>query len=397
MYGTIVQVGSDVDGRERFLREWIDTSKNKGVVFYDATSVSTHSPNLEMAEWGYNRDDEKLPQLNYSLITARATGLPLCYRVVPGSIPDVSTLENTLEFLDDYGLKIDTLSLDRGYYSGNNMRSILNRGINVVVGAPWSSKQAQNILKVNRKKLDSPKRGFLHEGEVLRHLSVPWNVDMGRGEDPRIANAHLILNTNRRAEMAGRYEKAVLTVATMAAKETFTTLAEAKSWLFENGGRYIRCLGVKYDPDREEFIIMRKPNKISTATARMGYTLILSAGLDEVAEKPELLMDYYRGRDAVEKLFDSLKNEDGQHRLRTASDDSAQGRFFLGFISLILRAEMNRRAGASGLRKSWTLPTLLDELGKVKAATTKSGKRILLEVSKKQRELVAKLNLPKIK
>ena len=74
------------------------------------------------------------------------------------------------------------------------------------------------------------------------------------------------------------------------------------------------------------------------------YGLIAAAGSDtaaqeqffrgwiEVSGRPEALIHdissistRYRGRDRVEKLIDALKNEDGQHRLRTGNDHSAAG------------------------------------------------------------------------
>ena len=98
----------------------------------------------------------------------------------------------------------------------------------------------------------------------------------------------------------------------------------------------------------------------------------------------------------AEKLFDAFKTEHGQYRLRTASDDSVQGRFFLGFATLALRAELEKRMRAAGLHKTMTDAAVLDELGKAKALVTRRGNRILLEVSKKQRTLLAALKLPEL-
>ena len=96
----------------------------------------------------------------------------------------------------------------------------------------------------------------------------------------------------------------------------------------------------------------------------------------------------------AEKLFDAFKTEHGQYRLRTASDESVQGRFFLGFVTLVLRAELEKRMHAAGLHKSMTDAAVLDELGKAKALVTRQGSRILLEVSKRQRLLLEALNIP---
>jgi transposase len=79
---------------------------------------------------------------------------------------------------------------------------------------------------------------------------------------------------------------------------------------------------------------------------------------------------------------------------RLRSDDSVQGRFFLGFATLVLSAELERRMRAASLHKTMTDANVLDKLGKAKALVTRKGNRILLEVSKKQRELLAALKVP---
>ena len=108
------------------------------------------------------------------------------------------------------------------------------------------------------------------------------------------------------------------------------------------------------------------------------------------------VLENYRARDKVEKLYDCLKNEDGQHRLRAGNDRSAYGRFFLNFIALIIRSELDKRMRKSKLRNRMTTARLLDELGKIKSVTTASGKNILLEITKKQRELISSLEIKKI-
>ena len=60
---------------------------------YDVTSVSSYSKGIEDLEWGYNRDKEKLPQVNMGLYYGEECGLPLYYRVYPGSISDKAHLK----------------------------------------------------------------------------------------------------------------------------------------------------------------------------------------------------------------------------------------------------------------------------------------------------------------
>jgi hypothetical protein len=56
-------------------------------------------------------------EIRLIVVMDKVTGFPIYYRYVPGNIVDVSTLRTILSELSDYGLNIDQLVLDAGYYS----------------------------------------------------------------------------------------------------------------------------------------------------------------------------------------------------------------------------------------------------------------------------------------
>jgi hypothetical protein len=386
-HGFVARVGADVARREAFLERWVARHGGGAAVVYDTTSVSSHSPSLGLAEWGYNRDDEALPQVNFSLAAAPG-GMPLFYRVLPGSIPDVRTVAATLRIARDYGLDRLALSLDRGFYSAANLRELLGLGCGLVIGAPWSVAQAQALFKRHRARLASPRHAFLYGGEPLRHAADAWRLDGAE------LAAHLFFDPARHAEAAARVERLVFGLAEKAARETFRHWREAKEWIAENAGARAACLRV--DASGGAPRVVPKPNRVAAATARAGYTLVLTRGREAADETAEAVLRDYRSRDLAEKLFDAFKTEHGQYRLRTACDDGVQGRFFLGFLTLALRAELETRMRAAGLHKSATDANVLDELGKAKALVTRKGTRVLLEVSKKQRALLAALKVPEL-
>lgn len=386
VHGFVARVGADVARREEFLERWVGRHKGGAALVFDTTSVSSHSPSLGLAEWGYNRDDESLPQVNFSLAAA-PDGMPLFYRVLPGSIPDVRTIAATLRIARDYGIERLGLSLDRGFYSAANLREMLGLDCSLVMGAPWSVSQAQALFKRHRARLGSPRHAFLHGGTPLRHVADAWR------QDDAVLAAHLFFDPGRHTESVLRFEKHVFGLAEKAARETFRDWHEAKAWIAENAGTRAACLRVTAGEGGAPRIVP-KPNRIAAATARAGYTLVLTRGRDAADEAPEAVLRDYRARDLAEKLFDAFKTEHGQYRLRTAHDESVQGRFFLGFATLALRAELDQRMRAASLHKCMTDANVLDELGKAKALVTRKGTRILLEVSKKQRELLGDLKLP---
>ena len=66
-----------------FFREWMKHRKSGEYVAYDVTSISSYAKNIEELEWGYNRDKEKLPQINMGMYYGEESGLPLYYRIYP--------------------------------------------------------------------------------------------------------------------------------------------------------------------------------------------------------------------------------------------------------------------------------------------------------------------------
>ncbi len=86
-------IGQDEKKIDIFFTNWIKELKSTGSILFDITSISSYGSKNEFLERGYNRDGENLEQVNLGLI-ARASstnsiGLPLAYRVYPGSITDV--------------------------------------------------------------------------------------------------------------------------------------------------------------------------------------------------------------------------------------------------------------------------------------------------------------------
>ena len=106
-----------LDEKETFLVKWIKKALENDYICYDITSISSYSELNEFIKYGYNRDDEKLPQLNLAMLFGQKTTLPLYYHRVPGSINDVSTLHNLVLTFKALELKRLHFVMDKGFYS----------------------------------------------------------------------------------------------------------------------------------------------------------------------------------------------------------------------------------------------------------------------------------------
>lgn len=49
----------------------------------DITSISSYSELVDFVEYGYNRDGEKMPQINILMVTRQASHLPFFTRLFP--------------------------------------------------------------------------------------------------------------------------------------------------------------------------------------------------------------------------------------------------------------------------------------------------------------------------
>ena len=71
----------DYDGMMTFYKLWLKEAVKGAAktdkILYDLTSISYYGSSIDAAEYGYNRDHEALPQVNYALLCIRSTAMPL--------------------------------------------------------------------------------------------------------------------------------------------------------------------------------------------------------------------------------------------------------------------------------------------------------------------------------
>ena len=344
--------------REEFFRRWLHRRNYPHALVCDNTSLSTYSQALELAEWGYNRDHDRLPQVNFTLVAERQSGIPLYFRVLAGSIADVATLHNTAEELRALGLTECSFTLDRGFYSQANVRELLETGLHFLLNVPFTSSQAKQLRQRHRTTLQTVKRSLSWHGQIMRHLALSWEVSMGEAPARRLP-VHLYFDPVRAAVAGEALEQRLFALLERAAKEQFTTEFAVRHWLKDNGqgcAALVRIL-----PQEKGFTLERKPNAVTRLRHTFGYMLLLT---DEELTGEQALSDY-RTRDICEKLLDIMKNECEQNRLHTGDVRVAEGRLFVLFLALILYREVERRAAEAKLLGKYSVAEILAELRKI--------------------------------
>jgi hypothetical protein len=332
--------------------------------------------------------------------------MPLFCRLLPGSVPDVVTLEATARILRALGLKDSEFVLDRGFYSNSNLRDLLLGGHHFTIGALLACRQsrepfrraslAQGLQLINRyrRSLNSPKRSIFHEGRTVRHVQDRWIVDMGRDgrgkrREGQAVEAHIFFDPRRHADRVAQLDERVFALEEKAASEHFADRAEAGRWLTENAAGLGSCLGMRGEPGGD-VVLRRRPRAIAARTANAGFQIVIC---DVAGRDPVSVLSDYRSRDRAEKLFDLLKNEDGQYRLRTGQQAVAEGRILLAFLALVLRTELENRMRTAGLLKRASTAEFLAEMGRIRSVRLPDGTRLVREVTRRQREWLQAVGL----
>lgn len=376
------RLGGMEQERQAFASAWIQQCGEVEAIVFDITSLSCYAEFIDYVEWGYNRDEESLPQINFGVIYAEHVQLPLYYQLYPGSIPDVTTLKNIVNYLELFQLKERLFILDLGFYSASNLATMHQAQIKFIIPMSRAVKVFSVLLSKNRRKLSDLNTSFVFGDEVLFHIQDTVEINQ------LILQAHLYFNDRRRSEEASSFLRKILELETAVQEQSFSNKAEAVEYLASHFKGATRFFHVKNNKGKLE--IRRNTKALSQRLATMGITLMLTNHTDLDRAK---ILELYRRKDYLEKTFDVLKNEFDGRRLRGHSKDVINGRLFIKFISLILYSALSNKMREKDLFKHYSIKEIMYELKKLRIIEMHNGLSYLTEISKRQRELFSKLEV----
>ncbi|MCR4574641.1 MAG: transposase [Lentisphaeria bacterium] len=383
------RTGHNAAAMHEFYRHWIAARNYPDCVVYDTTSISSYSVGLDLVERGYNRDHEKLPQVNLTMAVDIRDGMPLGYRLLPGSVPDIKSLVETAHMLMEHGLSAYMNVLDKGFFSRMNIREMLRAdGLEFVMGVPVTSKQAMETLERLLPGISSSRNTVLREGEMLHVARCGWTQKTDNYGN-RELSAYLVHNPERAQAQCDELERKLTALCDIAAGQSFAKGRDAEEWISENA----KCLGRYLAVDANAHVAIDH-DLLDAAEARAGLSLYLSS----VEMKRERLVECIRGRDIVEKMYDIMKNDCGQRRLHTGSNPVMEGRMFLALLALIVRRLFAIRLEGIPGRTRPTVNEALAMLRRIKVINYNSGRRSYVEIPKHTRKLLEAIGvtLPKL-
>lgn len=321
---------------------------------YDSTSILSYSETLAQVQYGKNKEDDKLPQLNLLLVFGEESGLPFYYRKLAGNIPDSKTVKHLLVDLDILGFGKTKFVMDRGFYSEDNINGLYREHVKFLVGVKLSLK----FIKKNLDVIYDDIRMFTNYDESIETygytVQTEWDYTQERPykgdviKDKRRIYIHYFYSIEKGAEDEQAFDKRIAGLC----KE----LLEDKP-VESHRKAYEQFFEVKTTPKRGRQVYY-KEDAIKEARKYLGYfALITNETMDAFTA-----LHLYRMKDVVEKAFGNIKERLNMRRLLVSSEKGLDGKIFTEFVALILISHLDHKMKELGLYNNYTMQSLLDKL-----------------------------------
>ncbi|MDD3028606.1 MAG: IS1634 family transposase [Erysipelotrichaceae bacterium] len=353
---------------------------------YDSTSISSYSETLAQVQYGKNKENDDLPQLNLLLVFGEKSGLPFYYRKLAGNIPDAKTVKHLLEDLDILGLGKTKFVMDRGFYSEHNINGLYREHIKFLVGV----KLSLSFIKKNLDAVYDDIRMFMNFDESINTygytVATDWNYSQERPykgdviKGKRRIYIHYYYSIDKGADEESAFDKRIARL--------YKELKEGKR-VDSHEKAYAEFFEVKKSPKRG-ITVNYKEEAIRKARRYLGYFALISN------EKMDAFtaLHLYRMKDVVEKGFGNLKERINLRRLLVSSERSLEGKIFAEFVALILISHLDHKMKESKLYDRYTMSRLLDKLDVIECFEDPGHSLRIGEILAKQSEIYEALNVP---
>ncbi len=265
-------IGQQRDLIKKFLSKYIAQDECMAV---DLTHVFSLSENVISATLGRNSERNYLPQINLFLLFSLDRMQPIFYRLVPGSIRDVSSL---LLSMEESKVKDIILVGDKGFYSADNAKELETKKIRYILPLKRNSQfiDYSPLKQAGRKQFDGH---FLFENRVIWH-----------------------------------YERVLDGKRIVTFLDNFLKVEEERDFLIRvNEGKL-------------------KIEEFHENDSKFG-TISIITGLDL---SPQKIFELLKSRVEIEVTFDTFKNVLNADRSYMRDDSAMEGWMFVNFVALLL-------------------------------------------------------------
>jgi transposase len=333
-----VQVGRDESLQQNFFANRCASIKERAVLAYDSTTISTYSENQIEARYGYNKDEDGLKTIKLLTLYSIETRQPIAFTKQPGNLPDVITIENALKQLSALGLGDAEIITDNGYYSEHNLAALFLASFDFVTLVKLSLKWVKSEIDGHLDDFggvstacpfDTATHGItltLMRDFIKVRKYANRKSGLQKGDEEifrRRVYLHLYFNSARRAEEAADFDNDLIELRRNI--EGGAKLEDLPENVQKKAAKY---LYIKRWGDKSYVSFNEAACK--EAKKYLGYFALVSN-----REKDSFnCLRKYRKRVSIESYFESMKRRADGTRVRVWDADTLRGRMFVQFIAL---------------------------------------------------------------
>jgi len=332
-------------GRERGRVKMVLRSLISGTEFalVDLTHVLSLSEGVVSSVTGFNSKRDFSPQVHLIFLFSLDYHMPSYFRMIPGSIRDVSSLVLTVR---EAGVKNAVLIGDKGFFSEDNVLDLEEEG-----------------------------KGSLHYIFPLKRDSTLIDYSKIRQGDKRSFDGYF------------RFDNRVI-------------------WQYSyhvgggalKGKKIVVFLDERLKTEEEkDYIARMEDNKDSKKTIEDFYeiqyrqgTIAVITDLDDDAER---IYTVLKSRSEIETMFDVFKNVLQADRAYMRNDYQMEGWMFINFLALVFYYKTYGLLSDNDLLKRYSPKDVLIHLSRIHKLKIQD-QWITSEIPKKTRDILEKLNLP---
>lgn len=123
--------------RKDFFGARIKRLQDKEMLSFDATQIASQATEISYAQYGVGKEGGYQRQVGLILLVGHESHTPVLFRILPGNITDVTTVQDMLFRFDEItdSRRIFGAVVDRGYFSLANLARFSDAGSRIVMAA----------------------------------------------------------------------------------------------------------------------------------------------------------------------------------------------------------------------------------------------------------------------
>jgi transposase len=352
-----------------FFKQWVNMALRDDTVCYDVTSVSSYSKAITDVEYGYNRDHEDLPQFNIGMFCCETSKLPIYYNRYNGSLTDKTNLSYVLANAQSVGIKNVKFILDGGFMSEDCFISLNNCSNTFTIGVPAHLDISKAMIKANvndinnyNNKLDKQEIFCVQQSTSIHGISGKLMLFFDPKNHTRLCE-----------ELSDRID------------QLSEELSDLKRCPVSKLKRYAKYFIITKHNEDSGFDFIVDKTAVNQLRQNKGFFLLFS---NDMAAKPEDSLYFYRAKDSDEKLFDQIKVDMEGGRIRTHNERTTDGKVFVTFIALAIRAYMLSKLNKYIASNSSSLKKVLNKLENIIVVYSNGRCRFTKALTKQQKEIL---------